>query len=114
MPSGRGVTPAGPWLTHHRKKPSDVFDFELSVPVKGPITPAGRVENSQLPAATVARTVYHGPYEGLPGAWQEFIQWIAAQGRKPAPSLWEQYVVDPSIAPDPAAWRTELTQPLVE
>ena len=110
----QGVAPAGPWLTHHRKTPSDIFDFELSVPVKSPVTPTGRVANGMLPAATVARTIYHGPYEGLPAAWQEFQAWIAAQGRKSAPTLWETYLVDPSSSPDPAAWQTELTRPLAE
>ena len=44
-----------------------------------------------LPAARVARTVYHGDYEGLGEAWGEFGEWIKAQGLKPAPDLWEVY-----------------------
>lgn len=47
--------------------------------------PTGRVKPGELPAASkVARTVYHGSYEGLGAAWSE-----------------------------PASWRTELNQPLV-
>lgn len=51
------------------------------------------------------------PYEGLGAAWGEFGAWIAAQGHTPAPDLWESYVTGPESSPDPATWRTELTQP---
>lgn len=38
------------------------------------------VKAGQLPAATVARTVYHGPYEGRGATWAEFLAWVAAEG----------------------------------
>jgi effector-binding domain-containing protein len=82
------------------------------VPVTDPVAAAGRVTNGQLPAATVARTIYHGPYEGLPSAWTEFNAWIAAEGRTAGPSLWQTYVTDPAANPDPTTWLTELTRPL--
>lgn len=110
--SAQGIAPAGPWLTHHLRMSPDVFDFEISVPVTRAVAPVGRVVARELPAATVARTVYQGPYEGLGDAWGEFRKWVAAQGHTAAPSLWEVYLVDPSASPDPSAWRTELNQPL--
>jgi effector-binding domain-containing protein len=111
--TAQGVAPAGPWLNHHLRMNPEVFDFELSVPVAAPVSPVGRVTMGQLPAARVARTVYHGPYEGLPAAWREFEAWIAAEGHKPAPDLWECYVAGPESGPDPGTWRTELNRPLV-
>jgi effector-binding domain-containing protein len=90
-----------------------VFDFEVGVPVSKPVAPAGRVEPGELPAATVARTVYHGGYEGLGNAWGEFDRWLAAEGHKAAGSLWECYVSGPESGSDPAKWRTELNRPLV-
>ncbi len=110
----QGIVPAGPWFTHHLRMDPDTFDFEIGVPVAEPVAAAGRVTTGQLPAATVARTVYHGPYEGLPAAWPELDGWIVAQGRTAGPSLWETYLTDPTANPDPATWRTELTRPLVE
>jgi effector-binding domain-containing protein len=62
----------------------------------------------------VARTVYHGPYEGLGDAWGEFMEWIEANGHTPAPDLWECYTAGPESNPDPAAWRTELNRPLID
>ena len=107
------VAPTGPWLTHHLRMDPDVFDFEICVPVAAPIAATGRVQPSHLPAATVARTIYHGGYEGLASAWAEFDAWIAAEGHTPGPDLWERYVAGPESSPDPAAWRTELNRPLL-
>jgi effector-binding domain-containing protein len=78
-----------------------------------PVSATGRVKASQLPAVTVARTVYHGSYEGLGSAWGEFIGWITTEGHTSAPDLWECYVAGPESNPDPATWRTELNRPLV-
>lgn len=109
----QGVAPAGPWYSHHLRMDPGVFDFEIGVPVSAPVGAAGRVVPGQLPAATVARAMYQGPYEGLGAAWGEFHTWIAAQGLTPTANLWECYVAGPESGPDPAAWRTELNQPLV-
>jgi len=112
--SAQGITPAGPWFTHHLRMDPATFDFEIGVPVGVPVTASGRVNPGQLPATTVARTVFHGGYEGLSAAWQEFDAWIKAQGRTPAGDLLERYLVGPESGPDPSAWRTELTRPLAD
>lgn len=111
--AAQGLVPAGPWLTHHLKMAPDIFDFEISVPVTAPVAPVGRVRPGQLPAVRVARTVYHGGYEGLGDAWGQFGAWIAAQGHKAAPDLWEVYLAGPESSPDPTTFRTELNRPLV-
>jgi effector-binding domain-containing protein len=111
--AAQGIGPAGPWYTYHLRMDPDVFDFEIGVPVAAPVAPVGRVKPGQLPARRVARTVYHGPYEGLAAAWGEFDAWIADQGQTPGTDLWECYAVGPESSPDPAAWRTELNRPLI-
>jgi effector-binding domain-containing protein len=112
--AAQGIAPSGPWFTHHHRMDPAVFDFEIGVPVARAVSPAGRVVPGQLPAATVARTVYHGPYEGLGDGWGEFQAWMAAEGHVPASDLWERYVVVPESSSDPSAWRTELSQPLAK
>jgi effector-binding domain-containing protein len=83
------------------------------VKVAAPVKATGRVKPSELPAAKVARTVYSGPYEGLPAAWGEFSEWMKASGHETAADLWEVYSVGPQSTPDPASWRTELNRPLI-
>lgn len=61
--AAQGMAPAGPIFSHHLRMDPAIFDFEIGVPVNAPISTAGRVKASRLPAATVARTVYHRPYE---------------------------------------------------
>jgi effector-binding domain-containing protein len=110
--AAQGITPTGAWFTHHLNMDPETFDFELGVPIAAPISAVGRVTAGQLPAGTVARTVYHGPYEGLGDAWASFDTWISAEGHTPEPNLWECFVAGPESNPDPAAWRTELNRPL--
>lgn len=111
--AAQGIAPAGPVFSHHLRMDPDTFDFEVGVPVTTLVSATGRVKASRLPATTVARTVYHGPYEGLASAWGEFSEWIAAEGHTSASDLWECYVAGPESSADPAAWRTELNRPLL-
>lgn len=110
--AAQGVTPTGPWFTHHHFMDPDIFDFDIGVPVAAPFTPSGRVQPGELPSARVARAVYRGSYEGLPDAWGEFDTWIDAQNLETCPDLWEIYQAGPESGDDPAAWRTELYRPL--
>jgi effector-binding domain-containing protein len=109
----QGIAPTGPWFSHHLAMDPETFDFEIGVPVATPVAPAGRVTPGELPAARVARTVYHGDYEGLGDGWGELMVWVEKEGLTPAPDLWEIYLTDPQANPDPATWRTELNRPLV-
>ena len=108
----QGIAPIGAIFAHHLTMSADTFDFELGVRVASPVQAAGRVTAGILPEEKVARTVYSGPYEGLPAAWGEFSAWMKANGHEPAADLWEIYSVGPQSTPDPAGWRTELNRPL--
>jgi len=112
--AANGIAPSGPVFAHHFRMHPRTFDFEIGVPVLRPVSPKGSVVPGDLPAAMVARTVYHGRYEGLGPAWGEFHAWVAANGHRARPDLWECYVSGPESGPDPAQWRTELNQPLIQ
>ena len=112
--AAQSLEPVGAVFAHHLKFSPGIFDFELGIKVSAPVTPTGRVMSSVLPAAKVARAIYSGPYEGLPGAWDEFDKWIKSNGHEQAENLWEMYSVGPQSTPDPAGWRTELNRPLVK
>lgn len=110
----RGIEPLGPVFAHHLEIDPQVFDFEVGFPVAEVIAEEGRVKPGRLPATTVARTVYQGPYDGMADAWAQFSAWIEENGHAPGPNAWERYLVGPDSDPDPSAWRTELNRPLVE
>ena len=110
--AAQGMKPEGAIFAHHLKMSAGNFDFELGVRVSTPVKATGRVKPGELPAAKVVRTVYSGPYEGLPAAWGEFTKWIKVNGHEQADELWELYSVGPQSTPDPAGWRTELNRPL--
>jgi effector-binding domain-containing protein len=112
--AAQGIKATGPWFAHHHRMPTDTFDFDIGLPVDRPVAAAGRMRPGALPAATVAQTVYSGPYEGLGGAWGEFVGWIKAQERSTAPDFWERYVICPAQSANPADWRTELSVPLTD
>jgi effector-binding domain-containing protein len=108
----QGVKPSSAVFAHHLKMSPDTFDFELGVKVVTSVKATGRVKPGELPATKVARTIYSGPYEGLPSAWGEFDTWMKANGHEKAENLWELYSVGPQSTPDPANWRTELNRPI--
>ncbi len=112
--AAQGIAPVGSIFTHYLKITPATFDFELCVQVGVPVAASGRVKPGLWPAMKVARTVYTGPYEGLPDAWGAFMRWIEAEGHSPAPDLWECYIVGHNSSPDPATWRTELNRPLTD
>lgn len=112
--AAQGVEPIGAIFAHHLKMSPGVFDFELGIKITAPVTASGRVKPGMLPAATVARTIYSGPYEGLPSAWGEFDAWMKVNGHEQAENLWELYSVGPQSTTDSAQWRTELNRPLVQ
>lgn len=109
----QGLAPAGPVFSHHFRMDPAFFDFHVGVPVEGTVLPSGRVAEGKLPGVKAARTVYHGPYEGLGAAWGEFQAWVDARGLERAADLWECYLAGPESGADPSEWRTELVQPLL-
>lgn len=112
--AAQGVQAAGVWFARYLTMTPDTFELEIGIPVATPVTPAGRVTPGRIPAARVARTVFHGHYAGLHAAWTEFGAWLAAQGLTPAAGMLECYLTGPDVDPDPATWRTELKQPLAD
>jgi effector-binding domain-containing protein len=116
----QGITAEGPLIIHHLKLSPKKFDFEVGYPVSAPVSSMGRVKAGTLPAAKVARTVYHGDYEGLFAAWDEFGKRLQSQGilaregLTSAATLWEAYLVGPETSSDPRDWQTELNLPLVK
>jgi effector-binding domain-containing protein len=104
----QGIAPASAVFAYHHSMPPGEFDFEMGFVIDRAVKGSGRVVASTLPATKVARTIYRGGYEGLPGAWGEFTAWMTKEGVKQAESLWELYDKGPQTSPDPSKWETVL------
>lgn len=68
-----------------------VPNVEVGVEVTRAFEAVGRVEPSVLPAGTVARTIHHGSYAGLPGAHEAVRAWCDAHGHTVTGQRWEIY-----------------------
>ena len=108
------VRPVGPWFAHHHRRPAETFDFDLCFPISGAIEPSGRVDNATIPPTQVLRSVYTGPYEGLPQAWPEFMSWIESHGYRTREDIFEVYAVGPRQERDPSQWQTVMNYPLAD
>ncbi len=97
--ASNGQKPAGAMFMHHLTMSRSQFDVEVGFPINAPLQASGRVKSSELPAARVARTIYHGPYEGLFAAWDEFGRRLAESklvdpsALSPIKTLWERYLI---------------------
>ncbi|HEY0784328.1 MAG TPA: GyrI-like domain-containing protein [Acidobacteriaceae bacterium] len=112
------LTPSGPWFTHHLRRPTDFFDFEVCFPVTCPMEAVGegesRVAAGVWPAMRVAQTTYRGGYAQLAHAWGELEGWMRAQGLAGGTEFWEVYAVGPHTEAEAEKWETELNWPLAE
>jgi len=104
----QGVRITGPMFSYHHRRPSDTFEFEIGFPVSKAVKEEGRVKNSSLPAAQVARTVYQGPYEQLGEAWGELQSWVRERKLAESGRFYECYLNNPDEVNDPKDYRTEL------
>ena len=110
----QGIRPTGPWFTHHFRRPSDTFDYEICFPVDTPVQPEGRVQPGFWAPTHLVRTVYHGSYAQLARSWGDLHQWTTAQGLATREEFWEVYLVNPETEANPDNYRTQLNWQLAE
>ncbi len=115
----RGIRPTGPPFVRYHTFGETETDFELGVPIAEPVVGEGRVAGGELPAGLVATTWHVGPHDRLGEAYRRIGAWLRGHGRVARSPAWEVYPwldiggsQEPSSAPDPAGWRTQLVQPI--
>jgi effector-binding domain-containing protein len=110
--AAQGIAAAAPWFTHYFRIDPLHADFEVCVPVTRRVAETGRVRADEWPATSVARTIYHGAYEGLAGGWSDLKLWVRANGYAAGEGRRECYAVGPESRTGSRHWRTELLLPL--
>jgi effector-binding domain-containing protein len=104
------LEPSGPTFTMYYNWDTTAYiKMGIGFPVYEEAKSQGRVEYFMRPAGKVAKAVCPGPYENLGGAHEDmdkyFNDFRLSYTDKP---VWEEYVIDPSIEPDPQKWLTNI------
>jgi effector-binding domain-containing protein len=74
------------------------FDIEAGFPSSAPVSPAGRVEASELPGGPAIVVLHRGSYDDLAAAYRAGEQWQAENHWIATSAPWEAYLDGPDVA----------------
>ncbi len=101
----------GPPFAYYHSWSDDETDMEVGFPIAGEGVTKGRIRPFQLPAVQAATTVHVGPYDKLMESYTALMEWMKANGKKPASYMWEEYLNSPEDTP-PEKLETRLIWPI--
>ena len=111
-----GLHIVGPPFGFYPQMPSATVVVEAGFPVSAPVTgdvgPRGDAHHLVLPGGRAVQVVHVGPYDTMDQTYADLESWMAGQGLRPSAGMWECYLSDPEVEPDPATWRTLIVCPL--
>ena len=108
-----GATVTGPPFGFYPGPPTETtVVVEAGFPTSRPLDAIGDVHPIELPGGSAVVTVHIGPYDTLAQTYAALTEWMTEAGLRPAPGMWENYLSDPSLEPDPTTWRTEIVWPV--
>lgn len=110
--ASNGMEMTGPPVAMYFETSESTVDMAAGAPVTSVTATSGDITELELPGGRVASAIYTGPYEGIPNAWDEFMQQLSAQDESGVEPCWEEYLTDPSQEPDSSKWQTLMVQPL--
>lgn len=110
--AAQGLTVTGPPFGFYPRMPTATVEVAAGFPVSAPVAPDGDVTAMELPGGRVITGIHIGSYDEMARTYQELTEWAASQGLQLAEGMWESYLTDPSVQPDPATWRTLITWPV--
>jgi effector-binding domain-containing protein len=107
-----GVEIVGPPFGFYPRMPTDTVAVEAGFPVSAPPETHGNAHRLVLPGGRAVRTTHVGPYETMETTYNQLQSWMAEQGLQPSVGMWECYLSDPQVEPDPAKWQTRIIWPI--
>jgi effector-binding domain-containing protein len=107
-----GVEIVGPPFGFYPEMPTDSVVVEAGFPVSAPGGAHGDAHGLVLPGGRAVVAMHVGPYETLEQTYAELQSWMSEHGLEPAAGMWECYLSDPEIEPDPARWQTRIVCPI--
>ncbi|MBI0582635.1 MAG: GyrI-like domain-containing protein [Methanomassiliicoccus sp.] len=100
MPVLQGeVRCAGPPFAYYHSWSDEGTDMEVGFPIVGEGITKGRIHPFELPAVKAAEAMHIGPYDKLMDTYNEILEWMNANGKKPANYMWEEYLNSPEEVP---------------
>jgi effector-binding domain-containing protein len=106
----RDVRCVGPPFAYYHSWSDDEIDMEIGFPIVGEGVSKGRVHPFQLPSVKAATLVHEGAYDKLMGSYNVIMEWMKANGKRPADFMWEEYLNSPEEVP-PEKLLTRLIWP---
>lgn len=110
--SESGVEIVGPPFGFYPEMPTETVTVEAGFPVSSPTEAHGDAHRIVLPGGRAVQTTHVGPYDTMEKTYNDLQSWMADQGVEPAVGMWESYLSDPEVEPDPTTWRTRIIWPL--
>ncbi|HWM07205.1 MAG TPA: GyrI-like domain-containing protein [Actinophytocola sp.] len=112
----QGTQPAGALFYRHRiiGGMDEKFTVEVGVPVAAPPAGDGRVVAGAKPAGRYVVATHHGHPDGIAASHLALVEWAGRAGIALAKDgeewlgMFESYLTDPAVQPDPDKWETEL------
>jgi AraC family transcriptional regulator len=89
----------GPPFAYYHSWSDDETDMEVGFPISGEGITKGRIKPFQLPAVKAAVAMHLGPYDKLMDTYNEILEWMKANGKRPAGHMWEEYLNSPDEVP---------------
>lgn len=111
-----GVQLSGGAVVIYHGWTEDTVDVEIGFTIRGVFFPQNRhsdIKPSRVPGGKVAFTTHVGHYEGLEKAYRAIQAYAEANKLGLAKMMWERYLTDPSVEPDPQKHVTEVFWPVV-
>ena len=108
-----GIEIVGPAFGYYPEMPSETVVIEAGFPVAGPVEPTGDVHPLVLPGGRAVVVTHVGPYETMVDTYAQMQAWMERENLRPATGMWENYLSDPRLEPDPEQWRTRIVWPVV-
>ena len=108
-----GAEIAGPPFGYYPVMPTDgMVSIEAGFPVSEPVAVSGEVHDLVLPGGRAVVAWHIGPYERMEETYDALQAWMARSQLEPASAMWECYLSDPVVEPDPSTWRTKIVWPI--
>lgn len=110
--SAAGVEIVGPPFGFYPEMPAETVAVEAGFPVSAPAGSHGNAHRLVLTGGRAVQAVHVGTYDTMENTYRDLQSWMAEQGLHPAVGMWECYLSDPQVEPDPATWRTRIVWPI--